>query len=201
MPNAERRGTESKAYSNERTGKRIVEWLNGETSDTARNRIRHLIRDLHFLENSWEEIEDSDGGAMRVRSDRRDRFLKVSRRISRVLREYKFYPMVWPLGSRLIQQWAPVSGPDGPFRKRWPPLAGEYTDNQAVFELTWLMPRDVTRIRECSCGKWLFARFSHQRFCSAKCRERSFKSSPEWKAYRREKAREYYRLHKSGKVK
>ena len=200
MASAQRHGTEPKReFSNERTANRMVDWLNAPSDDPARNRIRGLLRDLHFLAESWEEVED-DGPAARIREDRLEQFNRVHRRVSLLFRRYKFYPMVWPWGPGFVQQWAPVSGPDGKFTGKWPPTDG-YSDNQAIFELTWLMPRDVTKIRQCSCGRWLFARFSHQRFCSAKCREREFKSSPEWKEYRRQKAREYYRLHKSGKVK
>lgn len=57
------------------------------------------------------------------------------------------------------------------------------------------------RILTCSCGKLFFQRFSHQHFCSEKCRSKSYQDSATWREYRRRKAREYYHLHKTGKVK
>jgi hypothetical protein len=51
------------------------------------------------------------------------------------------------------------------------------------------------------CKEWFFRRVDGQRFHSARCREGAFKSTPQWKAYRREKAREYYRLQQHKNVK
>jgi hypothetical protein len=60
----------------------------------------------------------------------------------------------------------------------------------------------IGRIRRCQhCQRWIFARFPHQSCCSAYCRERVFRSSEQWKAKRREKAKEYYWLHKNKNVK
>jgi hypothetical protein len=73
-----------------------------------------------------------------------------------------------------------------------------------VVESALELARDgqISRIRRCSdCQSWYFARFAHQRFCTARCRERAFRSSEEWKKHRREKARDYYWLHKNAKVK
>ncbi len=53
----------------------------------------------------------------------------------------------------------------------------------------------LDRMRECArCGKWLYARFSHQRFCSTKCQQTHYWKSPEWRAHRREWMREYRNL-------
>lgn len=77
------------------------------------------------------------------------------------------------------------------------------TESGAVLELlhAFREPRHGPRIAQCACGTYYFRRFSHQRFCSETCRLKEFRSSAEWKAHRRRKAREYYWLHKSGKVK
>jgi len=101
----------------------------------------------------------------------------------------------------MFPRWTPISGPEGRFKRRWPPVAGEYDDVQAVYELTWNNGDGLTKVRECSCGRWFFVKFSHQKFCSARCRDKANKSSPQWKEYRRKKAREYYWLHKNRNVK
>jgi hypothetical protein len=60
----------------------------------------------------------------------------------------------------------------------------------------------LDRMREClRCGMWLYARFSHQRFCSTKCQQAHYWASPEWKAHRRQWMRNYRSLQESGKVK
>jgi hypothetical protein len=54
----------------------------------------------------------------------------------------------------------------------------------------------LDRFQLCTCGRWYFARFPHQKFCSPDCRVKFWESSEERKAQKRERAREYYRFHK-----
>jgi hypothetical protein len=59
---------------------------------------------------------------------------------------------------------------------------------------------DLTRLRRCAyCQKWLFARFRHQTFCSAKCQQTKYTQSDSWKAHRRAYMRRYYQKNFSGK--
>lgn len=56
---------------------------------------------------------------------------------------------------------------------------------------------DFRNIPKCSrCGKRFFARLKRQRFCSQRCQELHWKSSPRGKKYHREKSREYRELKK-----
>ncbi len=57
------------------------------------------------------------------------------------------------------------------------------------------------RLMSCGCGRWFFAKFSHQRLCSPRCRKKNHESSEEFKAARRAYMRQYYHLKVSGKVK
>jgi len=59
----------------------------------------------------------------------------------------------------------------------------------------------LQRILACECGRWFFAKFKHQRFCSIRCRKRHHERSEDFKAARRLYMRRYYRLKVSGKVK
>jgi len=53
----------------------------------------------------------------------------------------------------------------------------------------------IHRVRRClKCKKWFYARFRHQQFCSTRCQQSHYRSSEEWKAYRREWMRQYRRL-------
>lgn len=54
----------------------------------------------------------------------------------------------------------------------------------------------LDRLQTCACGKWYFARFSHQRFCSPECRVTFWESSEERKEQKRKLARQYYMHHK-----
>jgi hypothetical protein len=54
---------------------------------------------------------------------------------------------------------------------------------------------DLTRLRRCAqCQKWLFARFTHQTFCSTKCQQKNYTQQPKWKKHRRDYMRNRYRL-------
>jgi hypothetical protein len=82
------------------------------------------------------------------------------------------------------------------------PRRAQVTEAEAASLIVELaMAGLLERLRTCGCGKWFCGRTSTQRFCSATCRIRHFKSSEEWKAHRRKYMREYYRLQLSGKVK
>jgi hypothetical protein len=59
----------------------------------------------------------------------------------------------------------------------------------------------LARLMTCACGRWFFAKFAHQKFCSTRCRKRNHESSEEFKAARRAYMRRYYHLKTSGKVK
>lgn len=59
----------------------------------------------------------------------------------------------------------------------------------------------IFKVSRCSCGKFYFRKFSHQRFCSEKCRIAEFRTSDEARRKRNEYARKLYHLHKTGKVK
>jgi hypothetical protein len=60
---------------------------------------------------------------------------------------------------------------------------------------------NLARLTTCKCGRWFFSKFSHQRFCSLRCRKKHQESSGEFKAARRVYMRNYYRLKMSGRVK
>ena len=52
-----------------------------------------------------------------------------------------------------------------------------------------------------TAGKWYFARFDHQEFCSNECRGKNHSRSDAFRQRRRKYMREYYRSRNSGKTK
>ena len=84
-------------------------------------------------------------------------------------------------------------------RARFNPIE-EWQAIQAIMELG--EHGLLGNLKECAqCHRWMFARFSHQRFCSEGCRQAHFRSSEEFKAGRRAYMRRLYHLKKKGFVK
>jgi hypothetical protein len=201
-------GTEerTRTYGGEEDCRALLIWLNDESTDAGRDRVRKILQLFNTI-REYDEIRQQGCRRHGASSTSKDDFLRFSafmakgydrevRELQRLLRRYQYYPLLLPFKNG--SSWSPV--PKGnKYAHGW---AIEYDDANAVFDLAALAENELlTRLRKCTCGKWLFARFNHQRFCGAACREKEFRSSPTWKEYRRKKAREYYQLHKSGKVK
>jgi hypothetical protein len=192
MPKQQSHGTElRRTYSGEEVWEALSKWINEPSKDRARERVREILEAVNYLRTGW------DGAPFLLARYKRRDHARALGRLERLLQRYQYYPVFFPFGS-FGRHWFPVRKGSRRFG-RW---ATEYDDANAVFDLAQLADMGLlVRLRKCLCGRWLFARFSHQRFCSVQCREKEFRSSPEWKEYRRKKAREYYRLHMSGKVK
>jgi hypothetical protein len=60
----------------------------------------------------------------------------------------------------------------------------------------------ISAFKQCEqCQKWLFAKFSHQRFCSEDCKDQFHKTNEADKKRRRDWARKNYWIHKHKNVK
>ncbi len=59
----------------------------------------------------------------------------------------------------------------------------------------------IFKIQRCRCEEFFFQRFSHQRFCSEKCRIAEFRTGDEARVRRNAYARKLYHLHKTQNVK
>jgi hypothetical protein len=83
------------------------------------------------------------------------------------------------------------------------PFKMPFTEADAIMRCIQLSEAGyLARVRECAnCKKWHYARFSHMRFCSLQCQQANFRSSPEFKAHRRQYLRKHRALKASGKVK
>lgn len=206
-----------RTYAGEKEGRDVVRWLNwqlfederirqirlaleeisGERSNfrQEQHRVIELLRLYRQSCIEWENLaRNVDSTRLAADSNAKNSARKATahQTLERRLRRYTFYPRFYPLGKVLSFAWEPER-PDHP---------ESYGEISAIADLAKLAEKDLLgHLKECRCGRWIWTRFSHQRFCSAKCREHDFRSSEKWKVHRRQKAREYYRLHKSGKVK
>jgi hypothetical protein len=169
----------------------VVPWLNAEIPRASRIRVETLIRLLQKVETSSNMNEKS----------------RLIREANRILRRCKVFRFVTDLhlnGVEHLADWIPTNKPRGVFEIESPNgTKNKVSEDDALLSVSELyVMLSIDQLRKCDyCQKWLCARFSHQRFCSARCREKRFQSSPEWKEQRRRKAREYYRLHRTKNVK
>ncbi len=184
----------SRTYSGEALGKILVRALRGElfrdrahTTERITRLIEANLLELdQILSSRTEPIFFRDAGTGFMRPD----------------------PTIWSKVETInvqLSRYRVTSGIELE-NKSWILLqwAEDDPDEWGVIETALDLGRtgQLSRVRRCSdCGNWYFARFAHQRFCTARCRERAFRSSDEWKKHRREKAQEYYWLHKNKNIK
>lgn len=196
----------------------LLDWLNAGETTKEKARVTEIIDDFNYLRVKEAQWRDDLPSRKSSRSNYDD-LCEATNKLYRQLSQYSFHPFFVPRGAATEVYWMPhgrrkyvraskkvrlygllrgTAGVAGSMLNR----EFEYDDTDAVFHLARLAEQGLLdRLKRCRCGRWVFARFSHQRFCSSKCREQEFRSSDAWKEHRRKKAREYYELHKSGKVK
>ena len=168
----------------------LVPWLNAEVSRASRMKVETLIRLLKEVDTSSENKK-----------------FQLIKEANNILRRCKVYRLLTPLylnGVEHVAVWQTANKPKAIFEIKHPNGTKEnMSEDGALLSVAELyVMLSIDRLRRCDyCQNWLCARFSHQRFCSARCREKHFQSSSEWKEQRRRKAREYYRLHRTKNVK
>ena len=192
--------TTNRRFAGEQECGHLLQWLNAGRQTKAHLKVVEILELYKKLKSAWEIKEAVENGRVVKRAFARHTDLAGTiRELQRRLFEYKYYPMFFPVASLTVAHWLPATGGFRRTLQGWP--IG-YSDVNAVFDLVQLSELGLLhRLFRCTCSKWIFARFAHQRFCSSRCREQEFRSSAEWKAKRRQKAREYYWLHKSKNVK
>jgi len=203
MPKQESHVPEKKReFSGEKDAEALISFLNHRPENVAQARvleIGYLVSEV--LKWAW-KITDAEVKTPEAWAGSRivKEMEKAQRKLNKRLSRYAAVQMV-------------SAGRGGFFRvDLWPvekkPIAkhkgdvtlGEFGAVNTILRLA--NTKAFWRVSQCSvCGTYYFRRFSHQRFCGEVCRLKAFRSSEEWKEYRRNKAREYYWLHKNTNVK
>jgi hypothetical protein len=192
MPSSISRELKQRRFRGEPWATNVTHWLNGgeqqhigKNSRASRKRILDLIDCIRETlatieaEPHWDLINHPSKKLVKLMNELGDR-----------IAEYQLMPDFY---INYGKEWVFDEAVCG----RAP--AGESVAAHGVIELT--KQKLLDRIRCCICGKWFFARFMHQRSCSAKCRHKNYEQSEEFKENRRTYMRNYYRLKTSGKVK
>ncbi|MGO9565895.1 MAG: hypothetical protein ACLPPV_24920 [Candidatus Korobacteraceae bacterium] len=181
-----------------RTGdidKLVIAFLNGNRSFSSTRRMRRLVQGVQQLfalgKSEWTET----GIDLHPEAPDKREFLKAAQQVNKELARYRtafsFETELGRGGNVLL----------GHFLRR---SVGRGISAQEVAALERVLDvannGKIDYFKMCgACGIWFYKRFSHQRYCSDACRMRDYQGSNRWKAYRRDKAREYYWLHKREK--
>jgi hypothetical protein len=119
------------------------------------------------------------------------KMISAKKKLNRILSGYKFSPDVMPAIRAGTLEWDLEN-------------AGRRTNGE-MQKAEWVIELSkngfLNHVRLCRCGQWFFARRRDSFTCSEKCRLDEYENTDSRIQRRRENARKYYWLHKSGKVK
>jgi len=184
-------------YSGEDQCRRLLEWLNDPASQPNRNTVLAILDTYFELKRGWEVTRGPDESRATYRGNQKEKE-HLHHKLESLCHRYMYHPYFYPCGFFVRSTWLPAKGRRGGAGAR----LRYYDDSSAVLDISAIADLGlIDRLKKCTCGKWLFAKFEHQRFCSVKCREKAFRSDPTEKAKRREWARRYYWLQKNKNVK
>lgn len=184
----------SRVYQGQEAGSCVTRWLNGhqerfhgKNSAASRQRIMDLLSNLRDVLAIMREVRSNFDW---MNEPWPKNFDSLTRELAARLDDYPTTPHFLP---NYGNDWEIEDGVAG----RRPP--GESVAAHSIIKLAQQGLLD--RIGLCGCGKWYFARFLHQRSCSASCRRKLYEKTEEFREKRRKYMRKYYRLKNSGKVK
>ena len=179
---------------------RIIQWLNECEDNEAQLQVRELIKAGVTLARATPKQSKGSTLSVEIR-----KVLSLERRINKWIAKYKAMPKLALVtkGKRRDFDWHFYWDPidRGSWSRRIGKLHFRVSEFEAVTGLLDLGLRNMARIQFCECSRAYYQRFSHQKFCSEKCRLQHYAKADDWKAYRREKARQYYQLHTRKNVK
>ena len=170
----------------------LVRWLNEKTVEgrLEHKRVRDfliLMQDAQRLAREFDGLPDTTNGEHPI-------FERQFHLVAKIKHVLKNYPAVYD-----VRLYPPKVVADLELVKGNRQRVQEFGHIQTILEMAEQRP--ITDIRECNCGKLFLGRSSLTRFCSPDCRIAFWENSEERKRQKRDKAREYYMLHKAGIVK
>jgi len=189
-----KRVTEARATKNTRQGRFSLEWLHLLNGRSYSPHIARLLEEISSVNRLDASHRESDDHWIRPSAEMRE-ISRLQKSIKASLERYAMIPTFRIGPDGWVHTFDRPAGAEGQ-RKR------DYVVLSAMHEMceAGLLPK-LSRCDYPNCLKWFLRRVCGQRFHSAKCREKAFKSTLEWKAYRAKKAREYYWLHKRKNIK
>jgi len=191
-PTSRYRQPQKHTFAGEAEAKSLMQWLNSKDGGQPRKDVAEA---LTLFRSVLEGMEASGKKtlfeAMRAYPD-----AAVKSQLAHgLLAKYTFRPSLRPQpGAETSFRWLPAWEQADAFiiKER----LGGYGPAQAVLGIMRLCEKGlVSRVKQCSCGKWIFARLPQERHCSGKCRVAAHRAKPEFAERRREWRRSNRRVH------
>jgi hypothetical protein len=184
-------------YSGEEHCRQLLEWLNNSDSGRGKKSVLAVLDTYFQLQSRW-VVEKTPNKAHATYTGDSKEQTRLLNSLRSQCQRYTYYPYFYPQGLYTQSRWYPAKW-SGKGVDTW---GACYDDTHAMLDFSLIAELGLLdRLKKCICGRWLFAKFEHQRFCSAKCREKAFRSDPAEKEKRRKWARKNYWLHKNKNVK
>lgn len=171
-----REAARSRQFWGELDAERLVDWLNEKQRTPAHRRIERLLGAIQAV---LVEFPSPAKPTLKFNA------------LQKELAHYRFHPR--------LAAWSRTSKHGKAHHRA---QFGWHSMNPvgwAVLAIMELGREDLLwRVKRCvklGCGRWFYARFTHQNFHSTECQQAHYKSSPEWREHRRQYARRYRREH------
>jgi hypothetical protein len=176
-------------FKGETDGRAAAEWLNRNSGTKECREVIHIIDGIRKLTPN---IPPSLFKFFADKESSRSRYVVALNKLNQRLVKYAMWPMF--LGrSTQVRRWGKNRSAEARTKFRWKWSHGYNPATPIVHCIARLGVQGFfSRLRQCTlCTNWYYARFGHQLFCSTRCREKRFKSTPEWRAMRREYMRKH----------
>jgi len=178
-------------FEGQADGQAAAEWLNRKGRTKAGRAVVKLIGDIREL---TPEIPPSLFGFLTQEESgmSRRQYVAALNQLNQRLVEYATWPMFVRRSTR-VRKWGKNLAAEARTEFHWRWSHGYNPATPIVHSIVRLGERGLFhRLKQCTlCKKWLYARFAHQSYCSSRCRQKHFKSTPEWRAMRREYMRKH----------
>jgi hypothetical protein len=171
-------------FKGEADGRAAAEWLNRNGRTKEGYAVVKLIKNIRDL---TPDIPTSLFRALVHEDSSHGQYVAGLNRVNQRLVKYAMWPMIVRRSTE-VRKWGKNRPAEARTKFHWRWSHGYNQDTPTVHCIARLGEQGLFfRLRQCPlCGKWYYARFDHQLYCSNRCREKRFKSTPEWRALRRE---------------
>jgi hypothetical protein len=177
----------------------LIKFLNGTRTEGGKIIVRVLEQMLE-IDAMAKPIKGIVLPAMELKRTHPAKFkllCKIDDKVAQLQRElarFKFVPRAEVVqgGSGNASEWGTWWGRGDDKEESDPGLRMRgFEAVETILRITQI--GSLTRLRRCAhCGKWLYAKFRHQNYCSTECQQKNYTQSDQWKAHRREYMRNYY---------